>query len=128
MSNRLDKHELENAIDQLFEFMQKKGINIADETKKDIKHELTLELSGKFTHDEIKDPNLQKKLISAISSYVMCKRKEFDDMVHTLKDEDLRCKPDPVLEKKLAVEMLLLAALTKLLDPNNQMKLTPKQF
>jgi hypothetical protein len=131
MSHRLDKHQLEEALDKLFEHMEKtKGIRIADETKKDIKKELSAELSDKFTHDEIKDPNLQKKLMSAITSFVMGKRKEFDNMVTSLKDEDKRCEHDPVLEKKLAVEMLLLAAATKLLDPNNenQNKLTPKLF
>lgn len=132
MNNRLDARQFEQALDKLFQFLQKKGISINEDVKNDITKKMTSELAGKFTQDDITDPNVQKKLMSAITSYVMGKNEEFENTVSSLKDEDTRNTLDPKidLDKKLKLEMTLMIALTKALDQTKQAKpgLTPDAF
>lgn len=132
MNNRLDAREFEKALEKLFTFLQKKGIRIDDDVKNDIKRDMTSELAGKFTHDDIANPNVQKKLMSAITSYVTGKKEEFENTIASLKDEDTRKELDPKvdIDKKLKLEMTLMIALTNALDPSKQNKpgITPDMF
>lgn len=132
MNNRLDARQFEEALEKLFVFLQKKGISINEDVKNDIKKDMTSELAGKFTADEIANPNVQKKLMSAITSYVTGKKEEFENTVASLKDEDTRKELDPKvdIDKKLKLEMTLMMALTKALDQSKQTKpgITPDMF
>lgn len=123
--SRLNDKDLTEALDKLFDKMQKMGITISDDAKKDLKKELVSELAGKFTHDEIKNPHTQKKLMACVTSFVLGKKDAFNNLVNDLKDEDKRCEPDKSVEKKLICEMMLIKIIGFMLDPKNNKTLSP---
>ncbi|VVC74842.1 hypothetical protein AQUSIP_01140 [Aquicella siphonis] len=125
----LNSNQLEVALDKIFEYMETKGVKFDPEKKEEFKKRIAQDLHNQLSHDDIKDVNVQKKLISCISSLAMGKQKEYDNMVDRLKSDE-KNTPDPKLEKKLTLEMILLATLTKLMDPEQKkkMELKPDEF
>lgn len=125
----LNANQLEVALEKIFEYMESKGVKFDSEKKEEFKKRIAQDLHNQLSQDDIKDVNVQKKLISCISSLAMGKQKEYEGMVDRLKSDE-KNMPDPKLEKKLTLEMILLATLTKMMDPEQKkkMELKPDQF
>lgn len=133
--SRLDQRQLENVLDQLFEKMHKQGIAISNDAKDQIKKEVTSELSNKLTPDDIKNPEVQKKLQACITTYLLGgsnskdfknKFDEFNSLINNLKDEDTRTLPykdkngkEKDLTLKLKADMALLKTLSHIFNPAN---------
>ncbi|HEU5280941.1 MAG TPA: hypothetical protein VFU82_03055 [Gammaproteobacteria bacterium] len=126
MSN-LNKNDLEKVINELFKFMEKVGIALSSEKKKEITFQLTNALDDKLSKDDVKDINVQKKLLSCISAKLMGDQKGFDATLNVLqsnKKDDL----DKSLDLKLkAMFTLIISALKNKEEPNkkNENKKTP---
>ncbi len=126
----LSASQLERALDKIFEYMEERGIKIDDDKKADFKKQIADELHNELSFDDVKDVNVQKKLISCVTSLIMGKDKDFKEMLDTLKTPDKKDQADEKLDKKLTAELMLLALLTKVLDPDRKKAniLTPDQF
>ncbi len=132
-ADTLNKDALEKALDIIFAQMQKKGITLSIDAKKSITEKITSHLANKLTLKDVNDVNVQKKLISCITSLAMGKDKEFESTVSLLNEPAKKLMPDATLDKKLLLELTLLKSLEKLiLDPDkkktNDNPLSPKEF
>lgn len=127
MSHRLDKRQLEVVLDQLFKSLERQGLRISDGAKDTIKKEITNELSGKLTHDDINNVEVQKKLKACITTVILggskaefaAKLSEFENLIKDLKDEDKRKENDPKLDRKLNADLALLKDLSKNFQPGS---------
>lgn len=110
MSN-LNKDDLEKVITELFKYMEKMGIQLSNEAKKGIVDELTEKLDDQLSKDDVKDINVQKKLLSAISAKIMGDQKGLDSMLNVLQSNK-KDDPDKSLDLKLkALFVVMIAAL-----------------
>lgn len=117
----LSDRDLGKALDDIFEFMESKGIFIDPDKKNEIKEKLTEDLHDTLTLEDVKDPNVQKKIMSCITALVMGKTKDYDNVMATLKseDKDLKTQPDLKIDSKLTAELMLLAFLCKEVAKND---------
>lgn len=119
----LNKTDLEKVITELFKFMEKRGITLSSEKKKEITEQLTEALDDQLTKDDAKDLNVQKKLLSCISAKLMGDKKGFDAMLNVLQSHK-KDDPDKSLDLKLkAMFVLLMAAMQHQQDPSKKNKL-----
>jgi hypothetical protein len=110
MSN-LNKTDLEKVITELFKYMEKMGIVLNADKKKEITEQLTTALDDQLSKDDVKDINVQKKLLSCISAKLMGDQKGLDSMMNVLKSNK-KDDPDKSLDLKLkALFVVLIAAL-----------------
>lgn len=110
---QLNANELAKALEQLFQFMEKKGVKIDDDKQAVICKEMVNALDHKLSPDDIKDPNVQKRLMSCITAKLAGDQKGFDNTLGDLKDDHARKEPDQKLDTKLTAMLLLLASLQK---------------
>jgi len=119
MGNRLDNTELEAALDKIFEFMEKKGIKVDESKKPELKKQIADDLYKELTATDIKDVEVQKKLLSCVVSLVMGKHNEYNEMISTLKSDE-KLKPNAELDKKfehrLTAQLMMLTMLSKVGD------------
>ena len=108
---QLNASELEKALEQVFQFMEKKGIKIDNDKKNEICKEMVDALYHKLSPEDIKEPNVQKRLISCISAKLAGDHKAFENTLDELKDDDVKNTDDKHLDKKLGVMLLMLLSL-----------------
>lgn len=126
----LDKAQLEKALDKIFEFMHEKGIKLDKDKRDEIKEKIASELQNTLSPHDIQDVNVQKKLMSCITSLIMGKDLEYKATIATLKS-DKKNEPDETLDAKLTAQLMLLVMMRHalVLDPSLKLKtLKPDEF
>jgi hypothetical protein len=118
MANYSSK-KLEEELEKIFAFMEDKGIFISNEKKEDIKFNLARDLDEQLSDDDLKDPNVQKKLFACVTSMLVGKDHDAAALVQELKNENTKSEPNYVAEDKLKLQFLLLQALSFATDPKN---------
>lgn len=120
--------QLEEALEKIFEFMEQKGVKLDREKQNEFKKQIASELHGTLSHDDIKDVNVQKKLMACITALIMGKDDEFKKTIDVLKSDE-KLQPDSKLDDKLTAQFMLLAMMTRVLDPSRKLKeLRPDEF
>lgn len=117
----LNAQEVEKAIDQLFEHMQKMGFEMSQDHKDTIRKEMGQALHNQLEGSDIKDIQVQKKLMSCIVAMVMGDEKTFNATLDGLKSDNKK-QNDPQFNFQLKVQLALLAAVLELKEKN---ELTP---
>lgn len=115
----LDNKELEAALDIIFKHLEEKGIKVEGTKKDEFKKQIAGDLYKKLTMDDIKNVDVQKKLLSCIVSLVMGKHDEYKEMISNL-ESDKKSTPDPKLEHRLTAQLMILTMLSNLLDPDKK--------
>lgn len=119
MSN-LQKDDLEKVITELFKYMEKMGMKLNDEAKKGIMNELTEKLDDQLSKDDVKDINVQKKLLACISAIIMNDKKSLDSMLNVLQSNK-KDDPDKNLDLKLkGLFVVMMAFLENKNDPKHE--------
>lgn len=111
----LNKTDLEKVITELFKFMEKRGITLSSEDKKNITEQLTEALDDQLSRDDANDPTVQKKLLSCISAKLMGDDKTFTNMLKVLQSNE-KDTPDKTLNLNLKAMFALLVAASKIHD------------
>ncbi len=129
-TSTLNKKELEIALDRIFDFMEKKGIKVDESKKTEFKERIANDLENQLTPDDIKNVDVQKKLLSCVASLIMGKENEYKEMITTLKSNEKDEKLEKNFEHRLTAQLVFLAILSKLGDPEQKKKieLTPDAF
>src|SRR3990167_2775497 len=96
----LKKDEIQQVLEEVFKHMQKCGLSVSNEGKKNIIESIASALQDSLTKEDIKDKNVQKKLVSCIASKIMGDDKGMNDMVKVLQGDNKTSKDDK-LDKKL---------------------------
>ncbi len=122
---QLNASELEKALEQVFQFMEKKGIKIDNDKKNEICKEMVDALYHKLSPEDIKEPNVQKRLISCISAKLAGDHKAFENTLDELKDDDVKNTDDKHLDKKLGVMLLMLLSLQMKNELDNKKEFNP---
>lgn len=123
----LNKDDLMKVITELFKRMEKNGIFLDPDKKKEITETLAEALDDQLTKDDVKDVDVQKKLLSCISAKVMGDQKGLASLLNLLQSPD-KDTPNPGLDLKLkAMLTFIKATLDNKNDPDkkNEFKLTP---
>lgn len=98
----LNKDEISKVLEEIFKQMEKCGLKISGEGKKNIIHTLADELQNALSKDDVKDKNVQKKLISCIASKIMGDEKGLKNMVNVLNSGQKKSE-DNTLDAKLGI-------------------------
>jgi hypothetical protein len=109
---------LDETLENLFKHMKNLGIEISDQVKNTIKTDMKKDLSESLDLDDLKDKDVQKKLLGCITAKILGNTEQYKKLTGELNSHDPKIKqqPSPGLDEKLAIDGVLIKALSTMLE------------